>query len=138
MNGDIHLPEFGHPVSQCRGDALVEAIASRVAAMLAERERPGRWLDPEGVAAVLNVERSFVYEHAVRLGGRRLGDGPRARLRFRLEDVEAAFPCSPRRGSEVAESGTVEREPPRRRKPRAGTGAPLVPIRGENGRAGRA
>ena len=45
------------------------------------------------VARELQVSRSWVYQHAEELGARRLGDGPRGRLRFDLETVRAAGAC---------------------------------------------
>jgi hypothetical protein len=115
-------------------DELVRAIAERVVDLLEERHAgpaaPASWLDAGAVARLLNVERDYVYEHAAELGARRLGDGPRARLRFRLEDVEAAIPCEASRGSRVAETRTAAPKATRRRQRRLGTGAPLLPIRG--------
>jgi predicted DNA-binding transcriptional regulator AlpA len=61
-----------------------------------------RFVDAAAVAAVLGVERSWVYEHADELGARRLGSGPRARLRFDLEEVDSWLTsCSQGRGSEA-------------------------------------
>jgi hypothetical protein len=76
------------------------------------------------------VTPGFVYAHAGELGAHRLGDGPRARLRFDLADVDAWLSaCSARRGSAAAEPaprGSLRR---RREKP-LGTTADLLPIRG--------
>src|SRR5690242_13253040 len=52
---------------------------------------PRRLLTPAEVAGYLAVDRSYVYEHADELGARRLGTGPKARLRFALEDVDRAI-----------------------------------------------
>lgn len=82
-------------------------------------------VDVAAVAAYLNVDRSWVYAHADELGARRLGSGPKARLRFSLEDVDAAVTCSGNRGSDESLSGSR-----RRRRPSAGTSVPLLPIRG--------
>jgi hypothetical protein len=46
-----------------------------------------RLLKADELAAVLGVDRSYVYEHADELGAWRLGSGSRARLRFDLADV---------------------------------------------------
>lgn len=74
---------------------LVDAIAERVAELL--RDDGGssehRLVSAAEVARELNVGRQWVYEHAEELGARRLGDGPRARLRFDLETVRAASVC---------------------------------------------
>ncbi len=74
---------------------LVDAIAERVVEMLsADGARSGRGLvSAAEVARELNVGRQWVYEHAEELGARRLGDGPRGRLRFDLETVRAASVC---------------------------------------------
>lgn len=117
-------------VERASVDELVEAVAVRVAELLDERSTPAPWLDADAVARLLNVDRSFVYEHAAELGARRLGEGPKARLRFRLEDVEAAIPCVAGRGSQAAASRTAEPKRAARRRARSGTGAPLLPIRG--------
>jgi hypothetical protein len=45
------------------------------------------FLTAEQLAERLGVTRSFVYEHAAELGAFRLGSGPRARLRFDLDEV---------------------------------------------------
>jgi len=88
-------------------------------------------VDAAAVADYLGVERGWVYEHAGELRARRLGSGPRARLRFSLADVDAALTsCVTGR----------ESEPPRepvaaaiRRRPGPaglGTRVELLPIRG--------
>lgn len=114
----------------------IEAVAVRVDEPHERSAAAVPWLDADGVARLLNVERDFVYRHAARLGARRLGDGSRARLRFRLADVEAAFPCVTSKGSPATE--------PRASKPRTrqsasagfGTDVPLLPIGGVKQRRG--
>jgi hypothetical protein len=70
----------------------IEAIAGRVAALL-KRTSPsaGQLLDPKELARELNVSLDYVYEHAADLGAMRLGDGPKARLRFDLHAAQAAM-----------------------------------------------
>jgi hypothetical protein len=48
----------------------------------------GHLVDARSLAAYLGVGVSWVYEHADELGARRLGSGPKARLRFSLEEVD--------------------------------------------------
>jgi hypothetical protein len=74
---------------------LVDAIAKRVAERLRDDDAPTahRLVSAAEVARELNVARQWVYEHAAELGARRLGDGPRGRLRFDLETVRAASVC---------------------------------------------
>ena len=115
--------------------ATVELLAELVAAKLDEchTARAG-WVTADIVAAHLAVEVSYIYEHAVELGAVRLGDGPRARLRFRLDVVDKALAggasCPSGRESGDARSGTVARKSRRRRGSGLGTGVELLPIRG--------
>jgi hypothetical protein len=103
---------------------LVEAIAQRVAELLrTELGLTPSLLTPTQVADRFTVSRTWVYEHADELGAIRLGDGPRARLRF---DAKAV--------SEVL--GRDERRPPDvpAREERSGNtrsrSTPLLPIYG--------
>jgi hypothetical protein len=61
-----------------------EAIARRVVELLRDQDRagPGCWQTADQVALRLGVSRDYVYRHADELGARRLGEGPRAHLRF--------------------------------------------------------
>ncbi len=67
----------------------VEAIARRTAELLADRKsEPERGLiSAEAVAERWGVSRRWVYEHAKRLGARRIGAGSRPRLRFDPDEV---------------------------------------------------
>lgn len=66
---------------------FVEAVARRVAELLADRELDEpTMVDAAFVARELSVERDWVYDHATQLGGVRLG-GPRGRLRFDMSVV---------------------------------------------------
>jgi hypothetical protein len=86
-------------------------------------------VDVGTVAGYLGVHPSWVYEHADELRVRRLGTGPRPRLRFSLDDVDEALTCYMSRGSVEPEASS---HAPRRRRRAApvGTAAPLLPIRG--------
>jgi hypothetical protein len=109
----------------------IEQLAHRVAELVADRVAAGPPLvDAEALARLLKVERSYVYEHAVELGAIRLGDGPRARLRFDVAEARRRLTCFTGRGSKSAARPVVE--PIRRRRPSRslGTSAPLLPIRG--------
>lgn len=72
----------------------IDAIAARLADLL---ERPVGGRAPKGlatakeVAACLGVAREWVYANQERLGAIRLGDGPKARLRFDLERTAEAL-----------------------------------------------
>jgi len=73
-------------------EAIAERAAHRVVQLL-ERPSPGarQLLDPKELARELNVSLDYVYAHAADLGAMRLGDGPKARLRFDLRSAESAM-----------------------------------------------
>jgi hypothetical protein len=88
-------------------------------------------VDAKGVAAYLGVNVSFVYEHADELGARRLGSGPKARLRFDLADARKWLDsCSSGRKSPDTADGVVTPIRWRRAQPSLGTDVVLLPIRG--------
>lgn len=68
----------------------IESLARRLAELLGsgEERRPRRQLiSAEEVSQWWGVSRRWVYDNAERLGARRLGTGPRPRLRFDPDDV---------------------------------------------------
>ena len=92
-------------------DEDIEAIAERVAAKL--RHGPAvaaAYGDAHAVAARFGLSVDYVYAHARELGAIRLGDGPRARLRFDLAEVERRLLANGRPPEPVAK--------PRRGRPR--------------------
>lgn len=98
-------------------DELVEAIAERVVELLEKRSAAGFATAAE-LAERFGVERSWVYAHAEELGVVRLGDGPRARLRFEPQKVARVFEAQ-RRPSAVLPGGSQAK--PRRGRPRNGS-----------------
>ena len=99
--------------------ASIEAVAQRVAELLGTRQEH-ELIDAQAVADRFSVSRDWVYEHATDLGAIRLGDGPRARLRFDPERVAEALAPRP---------FAAAPPPPRRKRP---SSAPveLLPIGG--------
>lgn len=70
----------------------IEAIAQRVAQKVAAATPSAvRLLEPKELATALHVSLDYVYAHAVDLGVMRLGDGPKARLRFDLQTATRAM-----------------------------------------------
>lgn len=94
-------------------DQLVEAIARRVVELLRaeEPQRSTALVDATAVARDLEVERDWVYSHAVDLGAIRLG-GPRGRLRFDLQVVR----------ERLADADPLDWRPPRRAARRSASG----------------
>lgn len=117
--------------------AQLDELAARVADVLAGREARDPLVDAEACAAFLNVEREWVYEHAVELGGKRLGGGPRGRLRFDLDEVLRRLESwSIDRGSGAASAPAVEPRTRPRRRSAMGTEVELLPIRTPGGARG--
>jgi len=86
----------------------VEALADALAERLRGSAPSHDFIDAAEVARRLAVSRDYVYEHADELGAIRIGNGPRARLRFDPERIAAA-PSEPTPPPEPA------RRPRRRR-----------------------
>jgi hypothetical protein len=69
-------------------DRLTDAVLARVVdlvrrdAVVSRAAGAERWLDAQELAQRLGVSREWVYEHAEELGAKRIGSGPRPRLRF--------------------------------------------------------
>jgi hypothetical protein len=97
---------------------------------LASPETARAWVDAATVAEYLSIDRSWVYEHADELDARKLGTGPRARLRFSLARVDEYLnACSV--GRQSASPEPAPQAPLRRRRRQAlGTNVALLPIRG--------
>lgn len=116
-------------------DAVVEAIAQRVVVLLADAGQvagPGRLVSAAEVAAALGLSRDYVYAHKSELGGVPLGDGPRPRWLFDLDEVRARLDARCANERSLAPVSPVAPEVlPRRRRPRKGDAVDLLPIRGD-------
>ncbi len=84
-------PRHPGPADELRlAPESIEALARRLAELIEPRDRrpsEQRFISAEEVARRWDVGRRWVYEHADELGARRLGDGPKPRLRFDAEEV---------------------------------------------------
>src|SRR4051794_5586196 len=109
----------------------IEAVARRVAELLRASTRATEPLvDAAQLARILGVERDWVYARANRLGAVRLGDGPKARLRFDMARVRATLAAAGP-GEQPSREEPVRR---RRGRPRRHAGAAGVPlIQGRSG-----
>jgi len=99
-------------------DADIEAVATRVAALLRTDQFSAELVDATEIARRFGVSRDFVYGHADDLGAVRLGDGPRARLRFDPAKVGRALRKPP------------EKPAPQPRRRRTQRNSSLLPVRG--------
>lgn len=114
----------------------IRSLAEQLAPLLVERlsssaAQPPPLLDANEVAEYLGMKPSWVYEHALALGGRRAGAGGQGRWRFRLEDVDAALAAwTPVRESRQARRPVSTGSAPLPPEPDGTTAAQLLPIRG--------
>ena len=71
----------------------VEAVAERVAQLLADRDSQrqpeARPVTAGQLAHYLGVDRAWIYKHRHTLGGWRINDGPKAQWRFDLKTAKA-------------------------------------------------
>jgi hypothetical protein len=107
--------------------ALVDAVAQRVLELLERRAlapASGELLTFADVAARYRVRPSWVYAHQRELGVVRLGDGPRARLRFDAQVVAASVDRHAGRARTRSEDHRLRRR--RRRRLPSRTPPPLT------------
>ncbi|HET7379019.1 MAG TPA: hypothetical protein VFJ24_03160 [Gaiellales bacterium] len=74
----------------------IDAVAEHLAEVLSPAPANVGLVDAQELAEQLGVARDWVYANAERLGGVRLGDGPRARLRFDAERAREALTANAR------------------------------------------
>jgi len=109
----------------------VEAVAQRVVELLRPAPAGTALVDAATLATALGVSREAIYRHARELGGHRVGDGPRGRWRFDLEQALAAWTsCSDSRESQVRETPASKPVSRPHRRRATGSAAALLPIRG--------
>lgn len=105
-------------------DEAIEAVAERVVELLRGEPITAGLVDAAEVARRFAVTRQYVYENAERLGAVRLGDGPRARLRFDLERVvEVLAPATLEARQRMPDNSR-----PARRPRRSSSSVALLPI----------
>lgn len=111
-------------------EQLADLVADRLAGKLGAVPAGGQLLTAAEVAQRFAVDRGWVYEHADDLGAIRLGDGPRARLRFGAERVAEALTARQAGSASDAPEPAPRRASRRRARPPGPGGAPLLPVRG--------
>jgi hypothetical protein len=129
------MPARLHPEDLER---LADLVAERVVEQLATTpvQPAPQLVDATTLARRLGVDRSFIYEHADELGAIRLGEGPRARLRFDVDQAAAALTARQTGNASPVDETTALTVVPGRRRKRStrtsGQSVPdLLPIRGQ-------
>jgi hypothetical protein len=112
-------------------ERFAELVADRVAGRLHAEPVRRRLVDAAAVADTLGVSRGCVYAHADELGGKHIGNGPRGRLRFDLDKALAVWTSrSESKKSHEQKAPAPGSNSSRRHRPRMGSGAELLPVRG--------
>ena len=78
-------------------EAIVEAIVRKVVEIVDARSTTFGLVDARELAEELGVSIDYVYAHATELGAMRLGSGPKARIRFDLDEARQALESRRRR-----------------------------------------
>lgn len=101
-------------------DQLAERVAERVVELLRGETITSSddLVDAQTLADRLGVARSFVYRNADRLGAVRLSDGPKAALRFDVEQAKQAMSCSSSKRSQAEQPNETRRSPRSRTRSR--------------------
>jgi hypothetical protein len=103
----------------------IDAVAEHLAELAVSAPPPTVGLvDARELAEQLGVARDWVYANAERLGGVRLGDGPRARLRFDAERAREALAAGTGDEQPMHNGASQRRRGRSRRK--AMTAVPLI------------
>jgi hypothetical protein len=120
-----------------RERALANAVADCVAHLLSSQPRHVDLVAAAAVATELNVSRDWVYAHAAELGGRRIGQGSRGRLRFDLGYVLDAWRSSESAGLRDEAQRPRRSVTQRAKRIPAPPDGELLPIRRPRGRKRR-
>jgi hypothetical protein len=112
-------------------DRFADRVAERVAEIVRAAPKRGALVDAKTVAAALGVSRDCVYAHAAELGGQRIGNGPRGRLRFDLDRVVEVWTArsQSKKSHEAKSCAPASLSTSSRRRP-TGSSSGLLPIRG--------
>ena len=105
-------------IAMALSEADIEAVAARVADLLRPGPATVELVDAAEIARRFGVSRDFVYGHANDFGVVRLGEGPKARLRF--------DPAKVRELLGAADQPAPGKRPPRRKR----RSSNLLPVRG--------
>jgi hypothetical protein len=115
--------------------AIADAVADRLVDRLMGTDpvaiAPGGWIDAKSLARIVGRSPGWVRENADLLGGRRLGEGPKAPYVFNVDEALDGLPsCQANRRSPEPPSGNSKPDRAAPKPAEVGTSADLLPIRG--------
>lgn len=116
IRGNVRSDRTGTEMTLSEAD--IEAVAARVVDLLRSSSANVELVDAAEIARRFGVSRDFVYEHANDFGVVRLGESPKARLRFN--------PAKVRELLDATDQPAPSKRPPRRKRQRSN----LLPVRG--------
>jgi hypothetical protein len=114
---------------------LADLVAERVVEALNGRQGEGELVDAQTLARQLAISRETVYEHAAALGAIRVGNGPKPRLRFDVDQARAAW--TRRVAGENSDEPEAVADAPTLRRPRPSAAQhhdDLLPVKPPKGR----
>ena len=103
----------------------IEAVAEHIAQLVASAPPTVGLVDAQDLAEQLGVARDWVYANAERLGVVRLGTGPRARMRFDVEQAREALTAYAE-DDQSRRNGPPGRRRGRPRRDASPAGVPLI------------
>ena len=103
----------------------IQSVGEHIAELVAGARPKVGLIDARELAAELGVARDWVYANAERLGGVRLGNGPRARLRFDVGVARQALAAGGNRARPPSD-GSAPRRRGRPRRDAVPAGVPLI------------
>lgn len=131
------MPERLHPddveaIARRSGEIAAQLVLAALEGEAVAARGRGPLVTPLELAERFGVSRDWIYDHAEELGVIRMGQGPKAPLRFDPELAAAAMAARVDSvTSEEPRSAVVAGSPARRRRRLTSSGAQLLPIRGE-------
>jgi hypothetical protein len=136
VDADAEFAREGRELPLRLDAATIEGIAQRVVELLRSKPSGAVLVDAATVANALGVSRDCVYTYASELGGERIGNGPRGRLRFDLDRALATWTSGPM-SEELLQSKAplAGPRPTSRRRRRLSSAPELLPIRGATSRS---
>lgn len=90
---ELVAPQLLRIVSQMKRQ--IDVLSARLPETSPSPDGHRKLVDARVIAAEFGLSRDYIYDHSERLGAVRLGNGPKARLRFNPDSVARALTAAP-------------------------------------------